>query len=78
MDGSTNDLQVQPHVMDILVSIETHTSAMSGSTKRIYPECSTSRTFADIANSNTLSESVCEYIEQLGYSITVKTPTWRE
>jgi hypothetical protein len=59
--------------MEIFVSIETHYGA-----KRIYPECAKSRTFAEIANKDTLPEYVCEHIEELGYTITVKTPSWKD
>jgi len=59
--------------MEIFVTVE-----KSYGINRIYPACSKSLTFAEIANLSTLTQCICENIEKLGYTITVKTPSWKD
>lgn len=40
--------------------------------EKIYPACNTSKLFADIANTKTLTRGVLQTIKALGYSIEVK------
>ena len=40
--------------------------------EKIYPACNTSKLFADIANTKTLTRSVLQSIKALGYSIEIK------
>lgn len=42
--------------------------------EKIYPVCNTSKLFADIANTKTLTRSVLQTIKNLGYSIEIKQP----
>ncbi len=43
-------------------------------TEKIYPACTTSKLFADIANTKTLTRGVLQTIKNLGYSIEIKQP----
>jgi hypothetical protein len=42
--------------------------------EKIYPACTTSKLFADIANTKTLTRGVLQTIKNLGYSIEIKQP----
>lgn len=52
---------------ELLVSIEHHYG-----TRRVYPECNISRIFAQIANTETLTDDVIADIKHLGYTFTQK------
>ena len=54
--------------MELLVSIET-----CYGTRRVYPKCGTSRTFARIAGTTTLTDRDVQLIKQLGYTFRVVT-----
>jgi hypothetical protein len=55
--------------MELEVSIETHYG-----TRRVYPECEKARLFSYIANTDTLTESMIEFIKELGYTFKVQVP----
>lgn len=42
--------------------------------EKIYPACTTSKLFADIAGTKTLTRGVLQTIKNLGYSIEIKQP----
>ena len=52
---------------ELIVSIEHHYG-----TRRVYPQCNTSRIFAQIANTETLTDDVIADIKHLGYTFTQK------
>ena len=45
-------------------------------TETIYPVCGTAKTFASIAGTKTLTRHALGQIKALGYSITVKSPSF--
>ena len=42
--------------------------------RRIYPVCETAQAFADIAGTNTLTDTTLRIIKRLGYSIEIEQP----
>ena len=58
---------VEPMNLELRVSVKQHYG-----TERVYPVCATSKKFARISNSATLSDKVINLLKELGYTFKVE------